>query len=574
MLPSVLMSLFMNSVPVAAKTADEISFDWVAREDPEALDHITKGYVLSGPIAEFKAGLVSYGKTSKQLIMLAALEDQLAGADRDVFAAAEKTGAFASPVQTRDRYYLYDDRVVFHFVTRIDVKDPDVLASFVGKEYGLGSPMDAKDCQDLDKNEQTMLQDVIDEPGAYLSTLPGMAAPLASGDPAEVCAAMFSGVGEHTVSATAVVYLADQTLVDADDTLLDTWKTFSAVYDRYPFEPFVEEPPISYALGSTLQRTPLVFGWAEDASIEKEKRWGFRYGFVRISFGIVARLGIRFPYEQTVEMSPRLIVGDEDASVYHEISIEPVDGSSTFYENAGLEGWSGDEGTMVLRAWFGAKVRAIKRTWVHIRSPDANDRSRGGDCVWDLVNQGTSFTSPLDGRTVSYPLELPGSMTGLQVSAGVLEAGVDLRLNFALSGDRIDSRVQLRGQQSPRLEEGTGTLHDGYVMARHEDTLPTVFRATQTAAYQRYGYAFVGSSLYASASVRPGIRGYATVPLKRIWRRLPNLSKTTAWFEPVEIHLDTATVPVMGDIDRIEQLMGKRIPSNHPEYEYYTTSDD
>lgn len=461
----------------------------------------------------------------------------------DFRTAADKAysaGALASKPVTQDQYKLYEDRIVLHSITQIDVNDPTTMASLY-PDFGAFFDPDAvlaKRAKDLyiPKETQAFIIDWMANPTGWAASQPEMISALATKDYREVYKVAFAGKGYFQREFSTTIYL-DQSV--GDEAFIDMGEVMDQLASLEGELPeHVAVPPDVATKGSRNDNRHEVFGGSIQFTPEYEDRWNFYVGFFRVTAGVAAHAGIRFPVDTTLNITPTEITGgayDDEVPVVVEMETEGADYDADDYRFTGLEEMDGDELVLKGRAWMGCKLYVFGSNLIHFKNPPSANRFDGGDLAWDFVDVGEDFTAPLRNESASVQLSLDHTTTGFGIDYGVLDAGLDVGVQGEFMSMGHSAEIEFN-----QLMIDTA---DGYVAEptmRVESTLPTVGRhgyidasfghdgVTDYKHSTDYGYTFSDPSYSVGALIIPGLRLSGNLGLQEYWGG-SSLSVSTPW---------------------------------------------
>ncbi len=454
-----------------------------------------------------------------------------------------------------DWFVEFDDRIVIHMSTTADVVLPDVVAKYVPGFAATYNP--TADYNALSATEQLRIKAILANPGPYYSAQAPLSAALAGGDVEALTSAMLSGLGPVKVTSNLTVYKPGKHPLDPKVESERPGEYHEIPPRDPPLDPAQIEsdlapPPNTATHGLADQRRVVVLGWDKSFAPENEERWDFLVGFVRVTYGMMLRATLRFPYESNLGMGPTSIDGPGVVQVALAHSLIPMDASAADYVSAGQPGWSGDEASLVARVWLGAKVHVLGVDWIHIVNPDEDDRSVGGDLAFDLVNEGASFTSLLGEDNLSKTFSFPAEETGLQYGLSIFSAGLDLRLKAVVEGDHVAYDMRSVG-----MSDITGRTDWSL---RHSSRDARVFDLLQyPEAEGSFGVVLDDFSSRYDLELTLGLRGVLEVELSDVCGCLNDWAWSSPWLEPATLRVASVELPLLGPAE-IEFLPGERLP--------------
>jgi len=506
---------------------------WLAELDPESVEASTDKVYAVGPLTELEGLILSDDGTTARTVDVKTWMDERQADVRDGVQAANQDGALAAAPLHIDTYAEYDDRFVIHSVTEFDVLYPDVLSTHVPEFAGMYDPKPS--FEGLSSEEAERVEGLVKEPDAYVEASAELSAAAEKGTRA-LYEAMADGKGVVRYTRNSVIYkpgkgpisthVEDYKMPSSPEVFFESDEPDALTGGLHSDKPV--------ASGSRATYEDVVIGWEEDWSAEDECRWDIGVGFVRVTYGVIAEAGLRLPYRLHGTLDPTSITGP-NGTVEVEIStkVEPLDGSAALYERKGLDTWSGDEVRLALGAWFGAKVYALGIDWVHIRNPDEDDRTRGGDMRWDLINEGASFQSPLGDSDLSKRFVFDAEETGLEVSAAaILYAGLDLSVDTAVTADHVGFDLDLTELSDEQWRRSFRVQHGS-----EAERLFSFYQIPELAGTFDYGFEGDDPSARLGLDVSPGLRLVAGIDGSRIASWLGGMEWRTGWWDAEAIRI-------------------------------------
>ncbi len=526
--------------------------DFVSKLDDDAIDASKDKVYARGDLADLEGKvLVSDGSMAYE-VEVAEVLDAETKIIRAAFADAYASGAFSAKPTMTDSFVELEDRYILQLVTEADVTDPDVAAKHIPEFASTYAP--GVTYHDLSKTIRGHIKGVAKDPSAYYTGRDDLSAALAKGDPELLTEAMFDGLGLLRVTSHLVIYKPGRGPIDSElrRLLQDESEEVDPMSEVDPavVQMYLEQAEETTASGRVAQSDFVALGWAYNFAPKNQHRWEMGVGFIRVNYGVVLRAGVRMPYEVNSRMDPVDIEGPDDVVVGYTRSIEPIDASSNDYERAGLEGWSGDEASLVARAWFAGKVYLFGIDWVHIRGPNSDDPARGGDMTWDLVNYGEDYVAPLGRREVSDRMVFNHQDTGLSAGVLYLSAGIDLGMRFGVGVDWVQYDMT-----TINMSDAEGDTRFRHRHTRDRGVSETFLQ--QGGDTGEYGVELSDFQGRYGLNLRPGLRAAVDIELSDISRVFGDWSWRSAWWEPVT-WLDAGT---LGSIDDpvLDVVVGERI---------------
>jgi hypothetical protein len=526
---------------------------FVSELDSDAIDASKDKVYASGDLAELKGTVLISDESTTYEVGVSELLDAETQIVRAAFSDAHAAGAFsAKPIMT-DSFVELEDRYILQLVTEADVTDPYVAAKHIPEFASTHAPGATYD--DLSKTIQGHIKDIASAPSAYYADRDDLATALAKGDPELLAEAMFDGLGLLRVTSNLVIYKPGRGPIDSkvSNLLLNASEEVDAMPEIDPaiVKMYLEDTKETTAGDSIAQQDIVALGWVYSFCPENQHRWEMGVGFIRVSYGVVLRAGVRMPYKVRHTMDPINIEGPGDVAVNYTHSIEPIDATANDYARAGLEQWSGDEASLVARAWVGGKVYLFGSSWVHIRRPNSDDPSVGGDMTWDLVNSGTDYIAPLDDQEISYRMVFNHQETGLSAEIGFMSAGIDLGMYFGVVGDWVQYDIHTINMSDADGGTRFRSRHD----TEHQIADTFLQHGGDTG---EYGVELSDVQGRYSLILRPGIRASVNIELTAISGMFRDWYWASPWWEPLTYFVVSATLDGIND-PVLDVVVGERI---------------
>lgn len=266
------------------------------------------------------------------------------------------------------------------------------------------------------------------------------------------------------------------------------------------------DPPPSAATttgGQHAFETEFLAGFTVGRRWDWERRWNFGVGFFRLSLGASYGYGLRLPMRVRVNASPTRVVTEGDFDRAHEVRadvrMESFDGDEAFYRRVGLPRdrvFSGKELVLEASFYYGLKLNAFGRDWIHIRRRDSG------------FNRSADFAPPLGNRRATATLEIPPEVTNTRFGSRYLGGYAQFGVAAELEGNAsIEARWSGTRAQRP-FERLTFSNAQPQSI---EGTLPVLEAAEGRSVTRNYGLHFRNPRYEISASLVPMIRGVAEI---------------------------------------------------------------